>query len=203
MLEESQSLRRSTRSERTGRRLVAERGRLRIFAYAQRLSFTSMLPGRNLKERYLLRHLLFLFILAAGAKMWLPGALAKLSAVLSAAGTPFRPGPSCPALGGEPSTAVPRDALGCSGMPWDALGCPGPLARLQWFRYYTGRHGWRPTGQTFAAGVFQSKLRSTARPASWMLENASPLWRFGVALLLCVRLPLVVLLAADSDRSLP
>jgi len=83
---------------------------------------------------YFLRHLLFLFMLLVGAKMWLPG-------------------------------------LGLAALLWEA-----PMVPL----------------------LYRESWMASNRPAVWMLENAAPLWRFALGLLICVRLPVIVMLVITS-----
>mmetsp|Transcript_3322 Transcript_3322/g.7752 ORF Transcript_3322/g.7752 Transcript_3322/m.7752 type:complete len:424 (+) Transcript_3322:89-1360(+) len=223
MLEESHTLRRSTRSERTYRETC-----LMIDAELCRPAMHAAIRGWNGRLLVHRRHLERVRIFAYVALLLFIPLMVEMIVFATWKGEVFR---EWLFYGSLTYQAIFAAAAGnYTNMLWEEVASCGiflvgmhPLPRHCWKLFVTlmayllrdflflfilvvGAKMWLP-GLGMAALLWEAPMvpllyreacMATNRPAWWMLENASPLWRFAVVLLICVRLPLIVLLVITA-----
>lgn len=223
MLEESQTLRRSTRTERTYRET-----RLMIDAELCRPAMHAAIRGCNGRLLVHRKHLERVRIFAYVALLLFIPLMVEMIVFATWKGEVFR---EWLFYGSLTYQAIFAAAAGnYINMLWEDVATCGifqvglhPLPRHCWkhvvtLMAYLLRHVlflfilvvaakmWLP-GLGVAALLWEAPMvpllyreacMAANRPAWWMLENASSLWRFAVVLLICVRLPLIVLLVITA-----
>eukprot|EP00435_Cladocopium_sp_Y103_P058264 s3000_g20.t1 len=223
MLEESQTLRRSTRTERTYRET-----RLMIDAELCRPAMHAAIRGSNGRLLVHRRHLERVRIFAYVALLLFIPLMVEMIVFATWRGEVFR---EWLFYGSLTYQAIFAAAAGnYTNMLWEDVASCGiflvgihPLPRHCWkhvvtLMAYLLRHFlflfilvvsakmWLP-GLGVAALLWEAPMvpllyreacMASNRPAWWMLENVSSLWRFAVVLLICVRLPLMVLLVITA-----